>query len=125
MPIFLGAIALYRETLGFSCCPDNLCVAHTVGKADIDRTPVAKASMQKEWDRLRSKSVWDEEHPREFDDVRADARLGAGYTVHMGYLFGICVEKNAELDVSLRKFNGIVVFLRHQVYCHNHKYAIF
>ena len=34
----------------------------------------------------------------------------------MGYLFGICVEKNAELDPSLRKFKGRVVFQGNQVY---------
>ena len=29
-----------------------------------------------------------------------------GYTVHLGYLFGICVEKNSELVAHLRKFKG-------------------
>ena len=48
---------------------------------------------------------------------------GGGYTVHMGYLFGICVEKNAELDASLRKFKGRVVFQGSQAYDQNHNYA--
>ena len=43
----------------------------------------------------------------------------------MGYFFGICVEKNAELDASLRKFKGRVVFQGNQVYGQNHNYAIF
>ena len=43
----------------------------------------------------------------------------------MGYLFGICVEKNAELEPSLRKFKGRVVIQGNQVYDQNHKYAIF
>ncbi|MFM7978520.1 MAG: reverse transcriptase domain-containing protein, partial [Candidatus Fonsibacter sp.] len=43
----------------------------------------------------------------------------------MGYLFGICVEKNAELDPSLRKFKGRVVFQGNQVYDQDHNYAIF
>ena len=54
-----------REKIGFPSCLDNLCVARPVGKAEIDRTPAAKASMQKEWDRLRSRFVWDEQNPRE------------------------------------------------------------
>ena len=43
----------------------------------------------------------------------------------MGFLFGICVEKNAEIDASLRKFKGRVVFQGNQVYDQNHNYAIF
>ena len=43
----------------------------------------------------------------------------------MGYMSGICVEKNAELDASLRKFKGRVVFQGNQVYDQNHNYAIF
>ncbi|MFM7978150.1 MAG: reverse transcriptase domain-containing protein, partial [Candidatus Fonsibacter sp.] len=105
-------------------CPDNLCVARPVGKHEIERTPVAKLAMKKEWDRLRSKHVWDEDHPRDWDEVRSDARRG-GYTVHMRYLFGICVEKNAELDPSLRRFKGRVVFQGNQVYDQDHNYAIF
>ncbi|MFM7985142.1 MAG: hypothetical protein ACKPKO_38070, partial [Candidatus Fonsibacter sp.] len=43
----------------------------------------------------------------------------------MGHLFGICVEKNAELDPSLRKFKGRVVFQGNQVYDQDRNYAIF
>ena len=43
----------------------------------------------------------------------------------MGYLFGVCVEKNAELDPSLRKFKGRLVFQGNQVYDRGHNYAIF
>ena len=128
MPLAQDLLAWHRGKVGFSRFPDNLCVARPVGKAENDRTPAAKASMQKEWDRLRSKAVWDEQHPRESDEVRSEAQLGGGgggYTVHMGYLFGICVEKNAELDASLRKFKGRVVFRGSQVCDQNHNYAIF
>ncbi|MFM7984554.1 MAG: hypothetical protein ACKPKO_35030, partial [Candidatus Fonsibacter sp.] len=103
---------------------DNLCVARPVGNNEIERTLAAKLAMQKEWGRLRCKNIWDENHPRDWDEVRSDARRG-GYTVHMGYLFGICVEKNAELDHSLRKFKGRVVFQGNQVYYQDHNYAIF
>ena len=43
----------------------------------------------------------------------------------MGYVLGICVEKNAELDASLRKFKGRVVFRDNQVYGQSQYYAIF
>ena len=80
--------------------------------------------MNKEWDRLRSKYVLDEDYPREWDDVRAEARRG-GYTVHLGYLFGICVEKNSELAAHLRKFKGSALFQGNQVFGQNNNYAIF
>ena len=83
----------------------NLCVARLVGIAEIKNSPAAKEAMRKEWDRLRSKYFWDESHPREWDGVRAEARRGR-CTVHLGYLFGICVEKNSELAAHLRKFKG-------------------
>ncbi|MFM7858461.1 MAG: hypothetical protein ACKO96_42705, partial [Flammeovirgaceae bacterium] len=79
--------------------------------------------MQREWDRLRSKNVWDEHIPRDWDEVSSDARRG-GYTAHLGYLFGICVEKNAELDHSLRKFKGHIVFQGNQVSDQDHNYTI-
>ena len=76
----------HREKIGQNVFPDNLCVARPVGRAEIEKTPAAKAAMQKEWDRLRSKYVWDEDHPRDWDDVKAEARRGE-LAVHLGYLF--------------------------------------
>ena len=46
-------------------------------------------------------------------------------TVHFGYLFGICVEKNSELSSDLRKFKGRVVFQGNQVCDQTSNYAIF
>ena len=68
----------HRDKLGTPPYPDKLCVARPVGKAEIERTPAAKEAMKKEWDRLRLKYVWDEAHPREWDDVRLEARRGGG-----------------------------------------------
>ncbi len=56
---YFGTILPFIGNIGLSSCLDNLCVARLVGKAEIDQTPAAKAAMQKEWDRLRSNSVWD------------------------------------------------------------------
>ena len=63
--------------------PDNLCVARPVGKAEIERTPAAKAAMKKEWDRLRSQDVQDESASRKSDDVRVEAK-SKGCAAHMG-----------------------------------------
>ena len=51
---------LHREKIAVNSIPDNLCVARPVGKAETERTLAAKVAMQKAWDRLRSKDVWDE-----------------------------------------------------------------
>ena len=100
--------------------PFSACVARPVGKKELNASPKALEAMQKEWDRLRDKSVWNETEPREWDEVRKAAITGQ-YEVHMGYLFGICVEKNSELEDfvvidgkrqanPLKKFKGRVVF---------------
>ena len=47
MPLEDDRSSLHREKIGLPPCLDNLCVARPVGKAEIDRTPAAKASMQK------------------------------------------------------------------------------
>ena len=71
--------------------------------------------------------VLDEDQPREWDDVRVEARRGGGggYTVHLGYLFGIRVKKNSELAELLRTYKGRVVFQGNQVYDQTYNYAIF
>jgi hypothetical protein len=76
--------------------PFNALVARPVGKQEIANTPKAQDAMNAEWGRLRQPSVWDEDHPREWDDVRKEAQRGK-YDVHLGWLFGICVHKNSEL----------------------------
>ena len=48
-----------------------------------------------------------------------------GITVHLGYMFGICVQKNSELSIEVRKYKGRVVFQENQVNDQNHNYAIF
>ena len=78
--------------------------------------------MKDEWDRLRTKYVWGEKHPRDWDDVRREADR-KGEMVHMGHLFGICVEKNSELEEQYRKFKGRVVFQGSRVIDQNYDAA--
>ena len=92
----------HRDKLGTSPYPDNLCVARPVGKADIEKTPAAKEAMKKEWDRLRSRYVWDEDHPREWDDVRVEARRGGGGGIQ--YTWGTCLAYASKRILSLPNF---------------------
>ncbi len=73
----------------------NAAVARPVSRREIAENPAAARAMQVEWDRLRRKKVWRESVVREWADVAREAREN-GTEVHMGYLFGICVEKNSE-----------------------------
>ena len=96
--------------------PFAACVARPVNKAEIAKTPKAQEAMQKEWDRLTSKGVWDENDVEEWDDVRRRYN-SINKKVHLGYLFGICVQKNHELrdDDPAKKFKGRVVFQGNRV----------
>jgi hypothetical protein len=77
----------------------------------ISREPKAKEALQKEWDRLIARGVWDTRPGavREWRDVATAAR-NDGSGAHMGMLFEICVEKGSELAPEFRKYKGRVVF---------------
>ena len=80
-------------------------VARPVGEREIREQPLAQTAMDAECQRLRDKGVWDEYEAFEWDDIRRKANK-KGETVHMGYLFGICVEKNSDLSQQYRKYKG-------------------
>ena len=94
----------------------NACVARLVSRKELLQNPPAQASMKAEWDRLRNKTVWDEDKVREWSDVAREAQRG-NYELNFGYIFGICVEKNSELPPlhPKRKFKGRVVFQGNRV----------
>ena len=77
-----------------SCTPfDALAmVARPVGRREIASTSAAQVAMKKVWDALRALKAWDEAGFREWDDVRNEART-IGIKVHVGRVFGICVER--------------------------------
>ena len=105
---------------------DDACVARPVGKQEIASTPAAQAAMQKEWDKLRNLKTWDEKEVREWQTVASEARA-TKHTVHVGRIFGICVEKGSELPEGNpgRKYKGRVVFQGNNVKDENSDYAIF
>ena len=67
-------------------------VARLVGQDEIASTPFAAKDMDQEWDRLRNNIMWDENSPRDWADVRNEAKKG-GFDVHFGHLCGTCVDK--------------------------------
>ena len=101
------------------------CVARPVGKREIEAEPKAQEAVRKEWDRLWKKEVWDASTVREWTDVAAEARRD-GREIHMGRLFGICVEKAAELpkDDPRRKYKYRVVFQGNNVVTQNWEAAL-
>ena len=86
-------------------------VARLVSKDEVASNPKAKAALDKEWENLRTKGVWDEKRVRECRDIVAEVRRD-GKTVHLGRIFEACYEKGSELPESdpCRKFKSRTVF---------------
>ena len=101
----------------------NTLVARPVSKLERKKVQAAQIAVNKEWQKLREKEVWDESQPMEWDEVRKWAR-DTQTEVHMAYLFDICVEKNSE-DPSTRKYKGRVVFQGNHVMNHLYEDAQF
>ena len=70
----------------------NACVARPVSRKELLQSPPARASMKAEWDRLRSKMVWDEDKVREWSDVAREAQKG-NIELNFGYLFGSVLKR--------------------------------
>jgi hypothetical protein len=82
--------------------------------------------MRKEWNALRERKAWSEHLVREWKDVSAEAKA-KNLRIHVGRIFGICVEKNRELtpDDPRRKYKGRVVFQGNNVRDEDHFQAVF
>ena len=74
--------------------------------------------MNTEWKRLSDNRVWDEAHPREWNDVRREANE-SGERIHMGVMFDVCVEKNSEMAPEKRTYKGRAVFQGNVVVAQN------
>ena len=74
-------------------------VARLASKDEVARTPAAKAALDKEWNNLRNKGVWDESRVRECRDIINEARKG-GKTVHLGRIFELRYENGSELSAD-------------------------
>ena len=84
-------------------------VTKLLSRADMLAPPEALAAAPAEADGLRSVSMWDEVHPREFEDVRSESRK-SGIKVHFGKLMTIASIKFYELAKHLQKMKGRVVY---------------
>ncbi len=106
-----GGSAPGGEDGGGSAPAPSSAVARSVTKKEAAGNPDAQAALDKEWDRLRKIRTWEEDKVREWKDVEREAKASRT-TIHVGRLFAICVEKNAELPIGNpeRKFKGRVVF---------------
>eukprot|EP00435_Cladocopium_sp_Y103_P046789 s641_g13.t1 len=101
-------------------------VARLVPKDEVAKNPKAKAALDKEWENLRTKGVWDESRVRECRSIVDEARKN-GETVHLGRIFEACYEKGSELpsDDPRRKYKGRTVFQGNNVRDQDSDHALF
>ena len=101
-------------------------VARLVPKDEVRKNPKAKAALDKEWENLRTKGVWDESRVKECKSIVEEARK-KGETVHLGRIFEACYEKGSELpaDDPRRKFKGRTVFQGNNVRDQDSDHALF
>ena len=91
--------------------PSNAYIARSVGSAETERNPGALKAKDSEWEKLWNQHVWDHTTIKSYHNVMYEARC-AGKYIHIGALFGICVEKGSELpdDDPRKKYKYRVVF---------------
>ena len=95
-----------------------------MSQAEVDRTPDAKAAMDKEWKKL--KGCWLEDKVREFPDMQREAQHQKR-KMHIGRIFEICSQKGSELPKGHpdQKWKGRSVFQGNKVSDENDDHAIF
>ena len=101
-------------------------VARLVPKDEVRKNPKAKAALDKGWENVRTKGVWDESRVRECKSIVDEARK-KGETVHLGRIFEACYKKGSELpaDDPRRKFKGRTVFQGNNVRDQDSDHALF
>ena len=90
----------------------NAFVGRLLTSLEARTNPKAIEAIKLEFDKLRSRGVWDETRMTEWESVRRDA-ISKNMKVHVGRLHTIATEKNHELPSNHpeRKMKGRVVFL--------------
>ena len=79
--------------------PLSALIARPVNKAELKASEEARKAMKKDWDKLMEKGTFNLKVIRPAAEVRFEAKK-MGFKAHFGRVFGICVEKGAELDKS-------------------------
>ena len=134
MPVTHGRVECHRERFAHLCVDklgdiaDSMyaLVAKILQQPEIQRTPAAKAALDKEWQKLVDKGCWIEKQVREYDQVASEAQKKK-LKVHFGRVFEICTLKGSELkegDPS-RKYKGRSVFQGNRVLDENSDHALF
>ena len=85
---------------------------------------VAKAAVDKEWEKLDKISAWNLTEVQSKKQVIEEART-SGATVHFASLMDICHLKNAELEAKHQKYKGRVVLRGDIVKDNSGSYAVF
>ena len=111
MPVVPLGNDSHREKLVTNTFFHSACIARPVKKNELEASPKAREARDKEWKRLWDKHVWDASAVKEWDTVAKEARE-KGEEIHLGRLFGFCVEKGSELPDGdpNKKFKYRVVF---------------
>ena len=79
-----------------------------ISMSQVMKIPVAKAAVEKEWEKLEQIPAWDLTKVRSEKEVIDEART-KGAKVHFASLMDICHLKNAELEAKHQKYKGRVV----------------
>ena len=115
------------QELEFKVALEEFCaVARLVPKDEVRKNPKANSALDKEWENLRTKGVWDESRVRECKSIVDEARKN-NETVHFCRIFKACYEKGSELpeDDLRRKFKGRTVFQGNNVRDQDSDHALF
>ena len=70
------------------------CVARSVGSDEMKANKGALKAQTTEWSKLWEQNVWDNSMYKKNHSVRYEAQRN-GREIHLGKLFGICVEKGS------------------------------
>lgn len=94
----------------------NACIARSVGREEMNASVRALKSKTTAWAKLRDQNVWDTTCYKNYHQVMYEAKI-AGKYIHIGKLFGLCVEKSSELpdDDIRKKFKCRVAFQSNRV----------
>lgn len=91
-------------------------VARDVSKSEMNASTKALATKDKEWSKLWVQEVWGGKVVEGWDTVVWEAQMANKY-IHIGKLFGICVEEGSELadGDERKKYKYRVVFQGNRV----------
>ena len=116
----------HREKHLYGRSAPGFFAARPVRRNDYINNDTAMQAYWKEWKNLEKRRVWRWETLREWDDVSQEAR-NKGEEIHLGFLFGIMVEKGSEFpegDVR-RYYKYRIVFRGNDVKDQNWEVAMF